>query len=158
MHRLRLLFAPVMLGAMLTFGVACGGWGGGNAWVQQPLAEEEERRPSSGGRAAEGPSGPTQRPSKTLGAGRSSPRKHRSAAMGVTPRAMPRTLAGTCSGVFRNTYYDFPHEADYTGPETAIMNASCSPIAKVPRAFFEAVCVQGGGSLRSGGTGELREA
>jgi 3D (Asp-Asp-Asp) domain-containing protein len=32
------------------------------------------------------------------------------------------------------------------------MSASCQPIAKVPRGFYEAVCVQGSGSLARGGT------
>lgn len=32
------------------------------------------------------------------------------------------------------------------------MNATCQPIAHVPRTFFEAVCVQGSGSLQRGGT------
>jgi 3D (Asp-Asp-Asp) domain-containing protein len=32
------------------------------------------------------------------------------------------------------------------------MNATCQPIAQVPRTFFEAVCVQGSGTLKRGGT------
>lgn len=155
MHRLRPLFFPLMLGGMLTCGAACGGWGGGSSWIQQPLLEEEERRPPSGG-GVEGPSGPTRRPSKTLGAGASPDQKPPEegplggAANHATGNA--QTAGGHVLGVFRNTYYDFPRETDFTGPETAIMNASCSPIAKVPRAFYDAVCVQGGGSLRGGGT------
>lgn len=151
MHRLRPLLPPVMLGGMVTFGVACGGWGGGNAWVQQPLVEEEERRPSPGG-GLEGPSGPAQRHSKTLGAGQKQPEEAPLGGETSQPMGNAQTAGGHVLGVFRNTYYDFPNEVDYTGPETSIMNASCSPIAKVPRAFFEAVCVQGGGSLRRGGT------
>lgn len=59
---------------------------------------------------------------------------------------------GRLLGVFRNTYYDFPTEEEYGGPETPLMNASCKPIARVPRGFFEAVCVQGSGTLISGAT------
>lgn len=59
---------------------------------------------------------------------------------------------GRVLGTFRNTYYDFPSEADYTGAPVPLMNASCEAIAKVPRGFYEAVCVQGSGSLASGGT------
>lgn len=55
-------------------------------------------------------------------------------------------------GVFRNTYYDFPAERDFSGATTFLMNASCKPIAEVPRPFFEALCVQGSGTLRSGST------
>lgn len=56
-------------------------------------------------------------------------------------------------GTFRNTYYDFPNEADMTGgARTRLMNAACQPIAEVPRAFHDAVCVQGSGSLARGGT------
>ncbi len=64
----------------------------------------------------------------------------------------PTGGGGRVLGVFRNTYYDFPSEADFTGEAVALMNPSCQPIAKVPRGFYEAVCVQGSGSLASGGT------
>jgi 3D (Asp-Asp-Asp) domain-containing protein len=55
-------------------------------------------------------------------------------------------------GTFRNTYYDFPREADHSGPAVSLMSATCQPIAQVPRTFYEAVCVQGSGSLKRGGT------
>src|SRR5690606_15327288 len=55
-------------------------------------------------------------------------------------------------GVFRNTDYDFPAERDFTGTATALMNATCKPIAEVPRPLFEALCVPGSGTLRSGPT------
>lgn len=64
----------------------------------------------------------------------------------------PTGGGGRVLGTFRNTYYDFPSEADYTGAPVPLMNASCEAIAKVPRGFYEAVCVQGSGSLASGGT------
>ncbi|AKV04537.1 hypothetical protein AKJ09_11200 [Labilithrix luteola] len=147
---MHLLFTAMMFGSMPALG-ACGGWGGGNAWVQQPLVEEEERRPTSGG-GLEGPSGPAQRASKTLGAGQRQPDEGLLGGDAPPSAGNARTAGGHVLGVFRNTYYDFPREADFSGPETPIMNASCAPIAKVPKAFFEAVCVQGGGSLRNGGT------
>lgn len=59
---------------------------------------------------------------------------------------------GRIVGTFRNTYYDFPNEADHTGPAISLMTGTCETIAKVPRAFYEAVCVQGSGSLARGGT------
>lgn len=55
-------------------------------------------------------------------------------------------------GVFRNTYYDFPAEADFSGPPVAIMSNTCAPIRKVPRGFYEALCVQGSGTLTTGAT------
>jgi 3D (Asp-Asp-Asp) domain-containing protein len=55
-------------------------------------------------------------------------------------------------GVFRNTYYDFPSEADHKGALTKIFSATCAPIAEVPRGFHDAVCVQGSGLLKSGST------
>ncbi len=63
-----------------------------------------------------------------------------------------RPVDGQLLGVFRNTYYDFPSEASHTGPTTKLMNRACEPLATVPRAFFEAVCVQGSGTLVSGAT------
>jgi 3D (Asp-Asp-Asp) domain-containing protein len=59
---------------------------------------------------------------------------------------------GRSLGAFRNTYYDFPSEADFDGPPTALKNPSCETIAHVPRGFFESVCVQGSGTLKAGAT------
>jgi 3D (Asp-Asp-Asp) domain-containing protein len=55
-------------------------------------------------------------------------------------------------GSFRNTYYDFPNEAEHKGESVALKNSSCKTIADVPRGFFEAVCVQGSGTLKRGST------
>lgn len=114
--------------------VGCGGWGGGTAWVQQPLVPEEEREPA---------------PSTSMGA-RSAPA---SRTLGARPKAKERGgEGGRVLGTFRNTYYDFPSEPDYGGPPVALMSASCAAIAEVPRGFYEAVCVQGSGALARGGT------
>lgn len=70
----------------------------------------------------------------------------------------PRPLDGLAAaggrvlGVFRNTYYDFPRESDFSGPQVAVKNARCETIAMVPRGFHDAVCVQGSGALARGGT------
>jgi 3D (Asp-Asp-Asp) domain-containing protein len=61
-------------------------------------------------------------------------------------------LAGNVLGTFKNTYYDFPSESDFDGEATHLMNAACKPIGSVPRKFYESVCVQGSGTLKSGGT------
>jgi len=101
---------------------------------------ELEGSPVGAGRPPRAP-----RPSsRTLGA--RSPDEERSGGVDRTGGG------GHVLGTFRNTYYDFPTEADHTGPAVSLMNASCQPIAKVPRGFYEAVCVQGSGSLKAGGT------
>lgn len=62
-------------------------------------------------------------------------------------------LDGRLLGVFRNTYYDFPAEFNFVSAEQVpVMDRNCQPIRKVPRDFFEALCVQGSGTLQSGRT------
>lgn len=63
-----------------------------------------------------------------------------------------RPVDGRLLGVFRNTYYDFPSAINHSGPTTKLMSRSCEPLATVPRSFYEAVCVQGSGTLVSGAT------
>jgi len=130
----------LLLFTALSTNAACGGWGGGTKWVEQPLVPEEERAPLDG-QIAGGTGGPIQPSSRTIG-GRPSPRES----------AAERAGGGRVLGTFRNTYYDFPSEADHTGPPVSLMSGSCQAIAKVPRGFFEAVCVQGSGALARGGT------
>ena len=57
---------------------------------------------------------------------------------------------GKLLGVFRNTYYDFPSESAFAGSTVPLKNQSCEVIREVPRGFFEAVCVQGSGTLATG--------
>jgi len=59
-------------------------------------------------------------------------------------------LKGKVLGRFRNTYYDFPSESDFGGEKVTLHNAQCKPLTQTPRAFFEALCVQGSGLLASG--------
>jgi 3D (Asp-Asp-Asp) domain-containing protein len=59
---------------------------------------------------------------------------------------------GTELGMFRNTYYNFPHQLDYRGPSVSLFDAQCHALAQVPRAFHDTLCVQGSGSLASGRT------
>jgi 3D (Asp-Asp-Asp) domain-containing protein len=133
------LFFWVLLASASVGSVACGGWGGGTNWVNQPLVPEEERAPMSSSAGG----GATNRPgTRTLGA----PPPKESLAQDRTGGG------GKVLGTFRNTYYDFPNEADHGGAPVALMNAKCETIAKVPRGFYEAVCVQGSGSLARGGT------
>lgn len=59
---------------------------------------------------------------------------------------------GRSLGRFRNTYYDFPSEADFGGEAVALMDGTCSPIKQVPVEFHDALCVQGSGNLSTGVT------
>jgi 3D (Asp-Asp-Asp) domain-containing protein len=59
---------------------------------------------------------------------------------------------GRVLGTFRNTYYDFPSESDFSGETVALKNGHCKTIKDVARSFYEAVCVQGSGTLSSGST------
>ncbi len=59
---------------------------------------------------------------------------------------------GRLLGVFRNTYYDFPSERDFNGKSVELKNASCQTIREVPEGFYDALCVQGSGTLASGET------
>ena len=65
---------------------------------------------------------------------------------------MSQVLGGKLLGTFRNTYYDFPAEIEFSGEMTPLMNKSCQTIAQVPKGFHDAVCVQGSGTLTSGAT------
>jgi 3D (Asp-Asp-Asp) domain-containing protein len=144
--RTRVLF---FWGALVATASGCGGgWGGGSKWVAQPLDED-------GSSANSGMTAPIEssesmrgaRPgSRTIGA---PPGKH---AAGNGPELDRTGGGGRPLGTFRNTYYDFPRESDHSGAAIPLMNASCQPIAQVPRSFYEAVCVQGSGTLKRGGT------
>jgi 3D (Asp-Asp-Asp) domain-containing protein len=61
-------------------------------------------------------------------------------------------VQGRVLGTFRNTYYDFPNESDFTGESVALKSARCKTLKDVPRGFYEAICVQGSGTLTSGST------
>ncbi len=127
---------------------ACG-WGTGSSFMAEPLSANEE--PGAGG-ASSGPRGggragrPT---SRTIGDRPPAAKEDGLAGSG----ALDKTGGGgRVLGTFRNTYYDFPSEKQFQGPQISLMNAKCEPIAQVPRAFYEAACVQGSGSLARGGT------
>jgi 3D (Asp-Asp-Asp) domain-containing protein len=64
----------------------------------------------------------------------------------------PVAAGGRVLGTFRNTYYDFPSEADFSGETVALKNGKCKTIKSVARSFYEAVCVQGSGTLSTGST------
>lgn len=133
---------------------ACG-WGTGSSFMKDPLTSEEERASSQsdalegkgrsslvgpGKRARTIGEQPVEEPAATGGGG------------GVVSVGGGSSAGGRVLGTFRNTYYDFPAERAFSGPTMSLMNASCQPIATVPRAFHDALCVQGSGALAGGGT------
>ena len=68
----------------------------------------------------------------------------------VNISAQGKPIEGKIIGKFKNTYYDFPSESDYSGETVPLYDAQCKPKASVARAFFETLCVQGSGLLASG--------
>jgi 3D (Asp-Asp-Asp) domain-containing protein len=125
--------------------------GTGSAYMAEPLGSLSARAPSGEGAPAE------MRSTMPL------PETTPSAAVKPTSAVEPPPIASAPEksltsdptrvvGVFRNTYYDFPREADYGGPTLTLMTGACGAIAAVPRAFYEAICVQGSGTLRRGTT------
>jgi len=75
----------------------------------------------------------------------------------LAPASVARRVAvaqseGRPLGIFRNTYYHFPSESEFSGDATPLFNASCEAIKSVPRGFHDAVCVQGSGLLSTGTT------
>jgi len=68
------------------------------------------------------------------------------------PKLNARAPGGRVVGTFRNTYYDFPSESDFTGENVALKSPSCKTIKSVARTFYESLCVQGSGTLSSGST------
>ena len=135
--------ATVAFGGLL-LSTACSG---GSAWMTEPVRDPSDED----GRRFEPPPEPTA-PSqgdrfrtRSIGGPREAPRVR-------AQRVRGEKLQGRVLGTFRNTYYDFPTETEHTGEQVDLFNASCESIAKVPRGFFEAVCVQGSGLLAVGRT------
>lgn len=62
------------------------------------------------------------------------------------------TAGGRSLGKFRNTYYDFPDERDFTGPTLALRGRDCETLKLVPAGFYGSLCVQGSGRLATGQT------
>jgi 3D (Asp-Asp-Asp) domain-containing protein len=119
---------------------------GGSAWINEPLPDSDDEEYEAE------PAPRTPRPaSESRVTTRATPADD--AAPEPTLRAQ-RRLQGRVLGKFRNTYYDFPNEADHAkeGGLVAIKNARCGTIKMVPRGFYEAVCVQGSGTLATGAT------
>lgn len=118
----------------------------GNTWMSEPMtADQADLSPGKFTPPKEQAMvvDPTRFRSKVLGSEAERPEITRE-------RIKKGPLVGKVLGTFRNTYYDFPAEADGTGESVSLRDARCGVIAEVPRSFYEAVCVQGSGILKSG--------
>jgi hypothetical protein len=144
----------------LGLGLALGCATGGSTWVNEPLTQrDEDREPSEGPLQLETqePQGkPSGKRFATRVIGREDPgyRPVELPEDGAGPGIGPETpaRAGRVLGTFRNTYYDFPNEADFKGETVPLFASTCKAIADVPRGFHDAVCVQGSGLLARGQT------
>jgi 3D (Asp-Asp-Asp) domain-containing protein len=140
-----LLFAVTL--ATLACSVACST--AGSAWMSEPATAKDDE--DWGGRGVQG----VGERSSTASASRFETRviggedEPRRVSPGGTVR---KTIRGRSLGTFRNTYYDFPTESDFTGDPVTLRDARCGAIAQVPRGFNDAICVQGSGILGTGRT------
>ena len=137
-----------LLGAVL-WATALGCATTGSSWIDEPLPDSDDedyesteppRKPDQ-----DDPSAPGGLQAQPAGGDHESDDTHP-----VVPAR--RRLQGRILGKFRNTYSDFPAERDHKGKPVALMDQSCNVIRKVPRSFYEAVCVQGSGTLATGAT------
>jgi 3D (Asp-Asp-Asp) domain-containing protein len=130
------------LPAAAVFGCATAG----SSWMAEPLPGSEEPFPETRSAYRTAPARPMSRAEpRVLSEDPTSPRE-------AAARAAPVKLEGRVLQGFRNTYYDFPSEAEFTGDAVTLKDARCRTIRSVPRGFYEAVCVQGSGTLASGKT------
>ena len=161
-----LLNGGAALALVLAFAVGCNT--AGSDWMAQPLEGEltnppppglEEEQTSRPG--APQPGKRKERPAPRAGLVISEAAPPELPPLGATAGgsgytqaggASKQQLAGKVLGTFKNTYYDFPSESDFEGETLSLMNGSCKAIATVPRSFYESLCVQGSGTLKSGGT------
>ena len=144
----------------------------GSAWMNQPLstgAWGDDPPPENSARGPS-PSDPEARPPARVQArvlGESAPNDDHfvptsasapssaagsSVVKGPAAKSNSRAPGGRVLGTFRNTYYDFPSEADFSGDPVALKNPRCKTIKSVARGFYESLCVQGSGTLASGST------
>ena len=110
----------------------------GSKWMAAPLGDVDF--PAMPGPRAPGP------PAPALSVAPSS------SARPLAPMSAAEPPSRRVGGTFRNTYYDFPREIDHKGARTPVFDAECKEIARVPRGFHDAVCVQGSGRLARGAT------
>ncbi len=141
--------APKLALALTLGAAACST--AGTRWMEEPLTADDAPLVGPPRQAAPSePGGAARRPpprSVTLGSGAEEREAAERARAGETIPGGGRSL-----GTFRNTYYDFPSERDFSGETVTLWNRDCQAISSVPKGFYEAVCVQGSGMLRRGAT------
>jgi 3D (Asp-Asp-Asp) domain-containing protein len=141
------------LAALLLAGAAAACTTAGSTWMAQPLTSNDE----SSVELASASSGTEGKGVAGKGFARE-PRVISEGPIDETPEERqartqrPTKLEGRVLGSFRNTYYDFPNEADYQGETVTLKDGACKTIKDVPRGFYEAVCVQGSGTISTGAT------
>lgn len=118
----------------------------GSDWMSQPLPGADDPWASPAPEGAANGSAPPRGAGSALGA------RQGTAGGRAAGAPSPAGPSGRVLGRFRNTYYDFPSETEFTGKPVALMNESCKPIKQVPQEFHDAVCVQGSGHLSTGAT------
>jgi 3D (Asp-Asp-Asp) domain-containing protein len=143
----------------LGLALACAGCNtAGSAWMAQPLEGEVGNLPppSETAESPRDPAAPRRSTRTQVIAEAQSPEVSAPSSGNGSGFAQGgpggKPLEGKVLGTFKNTYYDFPSESDFEGEPISLMNGACKPIVSVPRTFYESVCVQGSGTLRSGGT------
>jgi len=141
-------FARSLKLALLTaFIVGCST--AGSTWMSEPRGadDEEGTEPSRvSGAVTERPAANSARFRTRVIGGEEEPSEIR------TERIKGEELQGKVLGIFRNTYYDFPTEADFKGDQVPLRDVRCAVIEEVPRGFHDAICVQGSGILLGGRT------
>jgi 3D (Asp-Asp-Asp) domain-containing protein len=115
----------------------------GSTWMAEPLEAEFAPPPEASPELSNAEPRAAVR-SRVLGASPATP--------DLNNTSKSAESGGVLLGTFHNSYYDFPSESDFDGENVSLMSAQCQPIASVARGFYESVCVQGSGTLRSGGT------
>jgi len=131
----------------------------GSTWIAEPLVAEEPPLVTPEDAPAESEAPPPRGQLRTIAIGNGTdtePPPAPSESGGPTA-AVTATGGGRSLGTFRNTYYDFPSESEFDaenidGGTTTLFNRECKAIGKVPTGFYEAVCVQGSGTLKRGAT------
>jgi 3D (Asp-Asp-Asp) domain-containing protein len=141
--------AAIALG-IFTMGCATGG----SAWMAEPLTGPDDQEEWDD--VYKAPTNATSRTAAKSSKGRG-PASRTTGAKQITGKRVERPakaakIEGKIIGKFRNTYYDFPAERDYTGQKVALKDPKCDTIKEVAKSFHDAVCVQGSGTLTTGAT------
>lgn len=124
---------------------------GGSRWLDEPVAYPPSRGTSEGSDSRD-KAAPVSLYQELEGRAIRDEVENEEPEQATAAGAEGANYQGKLLGTFRNTYYDFPAEKDFSGPTVTLRDAACRPIQEIPRSFFEALCVQGSGTLRDGAT------